>query len=89
MGGIYNGREKMTREEIQDLKYGTPVQVGLDFKGLVWKVELVVKATMGEIWRVWFIDQYPVRTIEANISQIKIIEDDPHLHRQVGWENCD
>ena len=79
----------MTKEEILGLKYGTPIQIGLTFKGLLWRVEFVVDAAMGEIWRVWFIDQYPVRNVEVNIDQIKVIEDDPHLHRQVGWENCD
>ena len=89
MDGVCSGKEKMTRKEILDLKYGTPVQVGLGFKGLLWKAEFVVDTVMGEIWRIWYIDQYPVRTIETIISQIKVAEDDPCLCRQVGWEDCD
>lgn len=78
----------MTKTEILDLKYGTPIQAG-PFKGLLWRVEFVVDAALGEIWRVWFIDQYPVRTVETNIKDIAVIDEDvTRLCRQVGWEDC-
>ena len=61
--------------------------MGLDFKGLLWKAEFVIDAAQGEIWRIWFIDQDPVRTVEANISQIEVLEDGARLCGQIDWED--
>lgn len=78
----------MTKEEIMDLKYGVPIQAG-PFKGLLWRVSFIVSAELGDIWRVWFIDQDPVRNADVNASEIKIIEDGSYLRRQDNWEDCD
>lgn len=78
----------MTKEEIMDLKYGTPIQAG-PFEGLLWRVSFVVSAELGDIWRIWFIDQSPVRNADVNAGDIKIIEDGSYLRRQDNWEDCD
>lgn len=75
MGGIYSGKEKMTKEEIQEIKYGTQVQVGLDFKGLVWKVEHIIETSEIDIWRVWFINQDPVVSVDASRNDIIVVEE--------------
>lgn len=87
MDGIYSGREKMTKKELQEIKYGTPVQAGLDFKGLVWKVEHIIETPETDLWRVWFINQEPVVSVDMDAR--KIIEiDGTHIRRQDDRKDC-
>lgn len=76
----------MTKKELQEIKYGTPVQAGLDFKGLVWKVEHIIETPEIDLWRVWFINQDPVVSVDISAGKIKEI-DGSYIRRQDNRED--
>jgi len=47
----------------------------LDFKGLVWKIEHIIETPEIDIWRVWFINQNPVVSVDASRNDITVIEE--------------
>ena len=49
--------------------------MGLDFKGLVWKVEHIIETSEIDIWRVWFINQDPVVSVDASRNDIIVVEE--------------
>ena len=57
------------------IKSGSLVQVDLDFKGRVKKIEHLIEASMGDVWRVWFYGETPVVSVDASSYQIKLIEE--------------
>lgn len=59
-----------------EIKSGSLVQVGLDYRGRVKKIEHLIEASMGDVWRVWFYGETPVVSVDVSSYQIKLIEED-------------
>ena len=76
MDGIYNGLETMELEKLLKLPTGTMLQVGLEFKGKLQKLEHVIWTPNVDIWRVYFMDGEPVISIDASIREIRLVEEE-------------
>ncbi len=77
MDGIYSGKEKkMKLEELLKLLPGTMLQVGLEFRGRLEKLEHLIQTDIVDLWRVYFKDGDPVVSVDASIREIKKIEEE-------------
>ena len=52
------------------------LQVGLEFKGKLQKLEHVIWTPNVDIWRVYFMDGEPVISIDASIREIRLVEEE-------------
>lgn len=75
MDGICNGLEIMKLEQLLKLRPGTKLQVGLNFKGRLEKLEHVIWTEEADIWRVYFTDGDPVDSVDTVIEDIRLIEE--------------
>lgn len=65
----------MELEQLLRLPTGTELQVGLEFRGKLEKLEHVVWTPEVDIWRVYFQNGDPVVCVDASIREIKLAED--------------
>ena len=75
MDGIYSGKEMMELEKLLKLPTGTELQVGLEFRGKLEKLEHVIWTPDVDIWRVYFQNGDPVVSVDASRREIKLVEE--------------
>lgn len=63
----------MTKEEILQLQPGVKLQVG-SFRGTLDRVEHLIEAVMGDVWRVYFVNNDPVDSVDSCSFDIKLDE---------------